>query len=270
MLTGDYIFWILCIIQGWKWFERLCACVFQGHQRPYKTVSARAAEVSTVLRLPVDAFLSIFEKYPESLVRVVQVWIYETAQKISLLSVRTSNLEYASCCVITADHHGPSSESDGSGPAQLPGAHQWTLQPCESTHIYTWCTHTFFFLTIGCIVNHIVKVKIFYSIQHIFRYFSFCLPSFRTCSLVPLLSLLIRHAPVPYDTANALAVSPFPINTVRPLSKMLLVRQNIIIPAYLHVNIVFPYFNANKLLYIIFIYEALKQKWPNIFIFSTV
>lgn len=40
---------------------------------PYRTVSARAAEVSTVLRLPVEAFLSIFEKYPESLVRVVQV-----------------------------------------------------------------------------------------------------------------------------------------------------------------------------------------------------
>lgn len=70
-------------------FLCMCVCVFQGHQRPYKTVSARAAEVSTVLRLPVDAFLSIFEKYPESLVRVVQVWIYETAQKISLLSVRT-------------------------------------------------------------------------------------------------------------------------------------------------------------------------------------
>lgn len=50
-------------------------CV-QGHQKPYKTVSARAAEVSTVLRLPVEAFLSIFEKYPESLVRVVQVsWV---------------------------------------------------------------------------------------------------------------------------------------------------------------------------------------------------
>ena len=47
-------------------------CV-QGHQKPYKTVSARVAEVSTVLRLPVEAFLAIFEKYPESLVRVVQV-----------------------------------------------------------------------------------------------------------------------------------------------------------------------------------------------------
>uniref|UniRef100_A0A671NTK4 Neuropathy target esterase-like n=1 Tax=Sinocyclocheilus anshuiensis TaxID=1608454 RepID=A0A671NTK4_9TELE len=55
--------------------------VITGHQRPYKTVSARAAEVSTVLRLPVDAFLSIFEKYPESLVRVVQVWNFKIAQE---------------------------------------------------------------------------------------------------------------------------------------------------------------------------------------------
>uniref|UniRef100_A0A3Q3EA05 Cyclic nucleotide-binding domain-containing protein n=1 Tax=Labrus bergylta TaxID=56723 RepID=A0A3Q3EA05_9LABR len=47
--------------------------VITGHQKPYRTVSARAAEVSTVLRLPVEAFLAIFEKYPESLVRVVQV-----------------------------------------------------------------------------------------------------------------------------------------------------------------------------------------------------
>lgn len=34
---------------------------------------ARAAEDSTVLRLPVEAFSAVFEKYPESLVRVVQV-----------------------------------------------------------------------------------------------------------------------------------------------------------------------------------------------------
>jgi len=36
-------------------------------------VCARAAEDSTVLRLPVEAFSAVFEKYPESLVRVVQV-----------------------------------------------------------------------------------------------------------------------------------------------------------------------------------------------------
>ena len=51
----------------------LCDVCVQGHQKPYRTVLARAAEVSTVLRLPVEAFLAIFEKYPESLVRVVQV-----------------------------------------------------------------------------------------------------------------------------------------------------------------------------------------------------
>lgn len=45
----------------------------QGHTAPYKTVSARAAVPSTVLRLPALAFQEIFEKYPETLVRVVQV-----------------------------------------------------------------------------------------------------------------------------------------------------------------------------------------------------
>lgn len=45
----------------------------QGHQHPQRTVSARAARDSTVLRLPVEAFSAVFTKYPESLVRVVQV-----------------------------------------------------------------------------------------------------------------------------------------------------------------------------------------------------
>ena len=36
-------------------------------------MSARAARDSTVLRLPVEAFSDVFTKYPESLVRVVQV-----------------------------------------------------------------------------------------------------------------------------------------------------------------------------------------------------
>lgn len=45
----------------------------QGHTAPYKTVSARAAVPSTVLRLPALAFQGVFEKYPETLVRVVQV-----------------------------------------------------------------------------------------------------------------------------------------------------------------------------------------------------
>nr|XP_046169085.1 LOW QUALITY PROTEIN: patatin-like phospholipase domain-containing protein 6 [Oncorhynchus gorbuscha] len=60
--------------------------VITGHQKPYKTVSARAAEVSTVLRLPVEAFLSIFEKYPESLVRVVQI-IMVRLQRVTVLAL---------------------------------------------------------------------------------------------------------------------------------------------------------------------------------------
>uniref|UniRef100_A0A3Q2QNC6 lysophospholipase n=1 Tax=Fundulus heteroclitus TaxID=8078 RepID=A0A3Q2QNC6_FUNHE len=60
--------------------------VITGHQRPYRTVSARAAEVSTVLRLPVEAFLAIFEKYPESLVRVVQI-IMVRLQRVTVLAL---------------------------------------------------------------------------------------------------------------------------------------------------------------------------------------
>ncbi|XP_061685606.1 patatin-like phospholipase domain-containing protein 6 isoform X8 [Syngnathoides biaculeatus] len=60
--------------------------VITGHQKPYRTVSARAAEVSTVLRLPVEAFLSIFDKYPESLVRVVQI-IMVRLQRVTVLAL---------------------------------------------------------------------------------------------------------------------------------------------------------------------------------------
>ncbi|NXV51213.1 PLPL6 esterase, partial [Uria aalge] len=55
--------------------------VITGHQRPYRTVCARAAVDSTVLRLPVEAFSAVFEKYPESLVRVVQVGLGRGIQK---------------------------------------------------------------------------------------------------------------------------------------------------------------------------------------------
>ncbi|XP_016890611.1 neuropathy target esterase isoform X1 [Cynoglossus semilaevis] len=60
--------------------------VITGHQRPYKTVSARAAEVSAVIRLPVEDFPSIFEKYPESLVRVVQI-IMVRLQRVTVLAL---------------------------------------------------------------------------------------------------------------------------------------------------------------------------------------
>lgn len=45
----------------------------QGYPAPYKTVLARAATRSTILRLPASAFESVFKKYPETLVRVIQV-----------------------------------------------------------------------------------------------------------------------------------------------------------------------------------------------------
>ncbi|XP_050163591.1 patatin-like phospholipase domain-containing protein 6 isoform X2 [Myiozetetes cayanensis] len=60
--------------------------VITGHQRPYRTVSARAAEDSTILRLPVEAFSAIFEKYPESLVRVVQI-IMVRLQRVTFLAL---------------------------------------------------------------------------------------------------------------------------------------------------------------------------------------
>uniref|UniRef100_A0A3B5M5S2 lysophospholipase n=1 Tax=Xiphophorus couchianus TaxID=32473 RepID=A0A3B5M5S2_9TELE len=61
--------------------------VITGHQKPYRTMSARAAEVTTVLRLPVEAFLAIFEKYPESLVRVVQQIIMVRLQRVTVLAL---------------------------------------------------------------------------------------------------------------------------------------------------------------------------------------
>lgn len=51
----------------------LTKLLLQGHTAPYKTVSARAAVSSTILWLPAAAFQGVFEKYPETLVRVVQV-----------------------------------------------------------------------------------------------------------------------------------------------------------------------------------------------------
>ncbi|NWY08066.1 PLPL6 esterase, partial [Nothoprocta ornata] len=60
--------------------------VITGHQRPYRTVCARAAEDATVLRLPVEAFSAVFEKYPESLVRVVQI-IMVRLQRVTFLAL---------------------------------------------------------------------------------------------------------------------------------------------------------------------------------------
>ncbi|XP_037351260.1 patatin-like phospholipase domain-containing protein 7 [Talpa occidentalis] len=60
--------------------------VITGHTAPYKTVSARAAVPSTVLRLPAAAFQGVFEKYPETLVRVVQI-IMVRLQRVTFLAL---------------------------------------------------------------------------------------------------------------------------------------------------------------------------------------
>ncbi|XP_053329786.1 patatin-like phospholipase domain-containing protein 7 isoform X2 [Spea bombifrons] len=60
--------------------------VITGHPAPYKTVSARAATASTVLRLPANAFQDVFAKYPETLVRVVQI-IMVRLQRVTFLAL---------------------------------------------------------------------------------------------------------------------------------------------------------------------------------------
>ena len=47
--------------------------VLTGHPQPFKTVQAQARVDSVVLRLSMDSFVSVFDKNPELLVRVVQM-----------------------------------------------------------------------------------------------------------------------------------------------------------------------------------------------------
>uniref|UniRef100_A0A3Q3EF39 lysophospholipase n=1 Tax=Labrus bergylta TaxID=56723 RepID=A0A3Q3EF39_9LABR len=60
--------------------------IITGYPAPYKTVSARAATRSTILRLPASAFESVFKKYPETLVRVIQI-IMVRLQRVTLLAL---------------------------------------------------------------------------------------------------------------------------------------------------------------------------------------
>uniref|UniRef100_A0A3Q2H806 lysophospholipase n=1 Tax=Equus caballus TaxID=9796 RepID=A0A3Q2H806_HORSE len=75
VLAGDSVHSLLSILD-----------VITGHTAPYKTVSARAAAASTVLRLPAAAFQGVFEKYPETLVRVVQI-IMVRLQRVTFLAL---------------------------------------------------------------------------------------------------------------------------------------------------------------------------------------
>ncbi|XP_061529181.1 patatin-like phospholipase domain-containing protein 7 isoform X3 [Phycodurus eques] len=60
--------------------------IITGYPAPYKTVTARAAVPSTVLRLPAAAFQSVFDKYPETLVRVIQI-IMVRLQRVTFLAL---------------------------------------------------------------------------------------------------------------------------------------------------------------------------------------
>ncbi|XP_068617025.1 patatin-like phospholipase domain-containing protein 7 [Brachionichthys hirsutus] len=75
VLPGDSVHSLLSLLD-----------IITGHPAPYKTVSARAAAPSTVLRLPAAAFQSVFEKYPETLVRVVQI-IMVRLQRVTFLAL---------------------------------------------------------------------------------------------------------------------------------------------------------------------------------------
>ncbi|XP_045922349.1 patatin-like phospholipase domain-containing protein 7a isoform X1 [Micropterus dolomieu] len=60
--------------------------IITGYPAPYKTVLTRAATRSTILRLPASAFESVFKKYPETLVRVIQI-IMVRLQRVTFLAL---------------------------------------------------------------------------------------------------------------------------------------------------------------------------------------
>jgi hypothetical protein len=61
---GNHIFSLLSIMD-----------VLTGEIKPYKTVSAKAVEDTSILRLPVKAFVEVLQRYPEYLVRITQIII---------------------------------------------------------------------------------------------------------------------------------------------------------------------------------------------------
>nr|XP_033815856.1 patatin-like phospholipase domain-containing protein 7 [Geotrypetes seraphini] len=75
VLAGDSVHSLLSILD-----------VITGHPAPYKTVSARAATNSTILQLSANAFEDVFQKYPETLVRMVQI-IMVRLQRVTFLAL---------------------------------------------------------------------------------------------------------------------------------------------------------------------------------------
>jgi len=60
--------------------------ILTGHPAPYRTVSAVAVLDTTVLRLPARAFQIVLERFPESLVRVVQI-IMVRLQRVTFMAL---------------------------------------------------------------------------------------------------------------------------------------------------------------------------------------
>lgn len=82
-----FFFWLYWVLDFF--FPFLTAnCLCQGYPACYKTVTARAATRSTILRLPASAFESVFKNYPETLVRVIQV----TNSIFSILNTLSSKI----------------------------------------------------------------------------------------------------------------------------------------------------------------------------------
>ncbi|XP_075935857.1 patatin-like phospholipase domain-containing protein 7a [Anarhichas minor] len=75
VLPGDSVHSLLSILD-----------IITGYPAAYKTVCARAATRATILRLPASAFKSVFKKYPETLVRVIQI-IMVRLQRVTFLAL---------------------------------------------------------------------------------------------------------------------------------------------------------------------------------------
>jgi len=60
--------------------------VLTGHPSPYRTVSSVALVDTMILRLPVSAFKIVLERFPESLVRVVQI-IMVRLQRVTFMAL---------------------------------------------------------------------------------------------------------------------------------------------------------------------------------------
>ena len=60
--------------------------VLTGDTKPYKTVSAKAVQDTSILRLPGKAFVDVLHRYPDYLVRITQIIIVRL-QRVTFLAL---------------------------------------------------------------------------------------------------------------------------------------------------------------------------------------